>query len=618
MLLKPTLACLSRRPSSSSQSRTRSPLPAPQRQQRPQRPLPSQLHLMSGVVMQRTVSRGGVRSRENSSSPEGSLGDMEQGEPAASSSSGGELARVLPFVLVASLGSLLFGYHLGVINPALKPLSAELGMTSPALQGAAVSLLLAGACVGSFLGGSLADSLGRCAALRLASIPLCLGALACGMASSPTLLFAGRLVTGAGLGVSSSIVPLYISEISPIAHRGLLGCANQVSICSGILLALLVGLPLTNDPGFWRAMFLLGALPAALLFVLARSLPETPAWLARQGREAEAAAVATRLWGATGAESKAPAGEGEAGGGGATGSWPDLWLPEYRRATLLAVGLFFAQQFSGVNAVVFFSNAVFRSAGVTSDTLASAAVGAVNVLATAAAAPSLDARGRRPLLLASFLGMGLAMTVLAAVLSLPILAPFSVPLSVLGTLAYIASFAVGAGPVPSLLVAELYPPSMRGVGQSAAMLSHWVCAIMIGQGFLPAVEAFGVSASHARGSELLLRLTRTSNRFRLRPLCLRLPRGHRRHRALRARDAGSLLPAGGGADGRAVICLHLQRLQELDTECNRIHSKHHGGALITGQSTDRPGAPSTSHRAPSPSRCAALQNLLKIRKNISR
>jgi MFS family permease len=184
--------------------------------------------------------------------------------------------------------------------------------------------------------------------------------------------------------------------------------------------------------------------------------------------------------------------------------WADLAAPEAVRATSLAVGLFFVQQFSGINAVVFFSNSVFRSAGVTSDTLASAAVGLVNVLTTAAAAQSLDARGRRPLLLASFAGMALSMAVLAASLTLPALAPLAVPLSVGGTLVYIASFAAGVGPVPSLLVAELFPPTLRGKGQSAAMLSHWLCAIAIGQCFLPAVQAYGVGAVYAFFSSICL------------------------------------------------------------------------------------------------------------------
>jgi hypothetical protein len=210
------------------------------------------------------TSAGLPRSREASVSPDELASSAELGDSGNallnSPHSDGELRRVLPFVLTAALAALLFGYHLGVVNAALAPLSAELGLASPAAQGAVVSLLLLGACVGSFAGGTLADALGRREALRLACLPLCLGALACFSASTPTLLFAGRLITGAGLGITSAVAPLYISEVSPPAHRGLLGCVNQISICTGILLSQLAGLALT-----WRPMFALGALPAALL-----------------------------------------------------------------------------------------------------------------------------------------------------------------------------------------------------------------------------------------------------------------------------------------------------------------------------------------------------------------
>ena len=146
---------------------------------------------MSGVVVQRSSSRGLTasslpRSRESSSSPSSSPdAAMEEGEGQLEGAreDKGELLRVLPFVLCAAIAALLFGYHLGVVNAALQPLSLELGVASSAAQGLVVSLLLLGACVGSFVGGSLADALGRREALRLACLPLCLGALACGAAS---------------------------------------------------------------------------------------------------------------------------------------------------------------------------------------------------------------------------------------------------------------------------------------------------------------------------------------------------------------------------------------------------------------------------------------------------
>jgi MFS family permease len=163
----------------------------------------------------------------------------------------------------------------------------------------------------------------------------------------------------------------------------------------------------------------------------------------------------------------------------------------------LGCTLFLLQQLAGINAVVYFSSSVFRSAGLSSDTLASAAVGLVNLVGTAVAARALDGTGRRPLLLASFCGMAGSMALLALALTAPALAPYSGPLSLLGTLAFVAAFASGAGPIPALLVAELVPSRMRGKAQSAAMATHWAANLAVGQCFLPAVAAYGVGSVYA-------------------------------------------------------------------------------------------------------------------------
>jgi len=444
-------------------------------------PAPLRMSL-SSPSMQRTATR------LRATSPRG---DLEAPASSPSEPVDASVHRVLPFVAVASLGALLFGFHLGVINAALAPLSLELGLRTASEQGLAVSLLLVGACGGSFAGGALADGVGRREALRVAAVPLLLGSLLCGFATTASQLLAGRLITGLGLGVTSAVVPLYISEVSPPSHRGVLGSLNQILICAGILLALVAGLPLASNPDAWRNMFFLGAVPALLLLLLAPSIPETPAWLCNRGRASDAAASALRLWGESKAEAPAEApSERKAD----EGSWAQLLAPEYRKATSLAVGLYLLQQAAGINAVVFFSNSVFKAAGIANETLASAAVGLLNLVATALSAPQLDSRGRRPLLLTSFLCMALCMALLAAALSLKQLAGLSATLSLLGTLGYVAAFAIGVGPVPSLLVQELFPASMRSKGAAVAMLSHWTFAIAVGQYFPVAVEAVGVAA----------------------------------------------------------------------------------------------------------------------------
>jgi MFS family permease len=159
----------------------------------------------------------------------------------------------------------------------------------------------------------------------------------------------------------------------------------------------------------------------------------------------------------------------------------------------IGVVMFLLQQFSGINAIVFFSSSVFASAGITSGALASAAVGLINVIGTVGAASFMDRAGRKQLLKLSFTGMGLSMLIMALGLALPSLAPIAGSIALLGTLVYVLCFAAGAGPVPGLLVPEITGDRIRGTAVALAMGSHWVCNFFVGQMFLPAVSMFGVA-----------------------------------------------------------------------------------------------------------------------------
>ncbi|KAJ6738810.1 PLASTIDIC GLUCOSE TRANSPORTER 4 [Salix koriyanagi] len=197
----------------------------------------------------------------------GGGGDVEEGRPIKSDEDvnyvvppqqqqgKASTGTVLPFVGVACLGATLFGYHLGVVNGALEYLAKDLGIVeNTALQGWIVSTLLAGATVGSFTGGALADKFGRTRTFQLDAIPLTIGALLCATAHSVQTMIIGRLLAGIGIGISSAIVPLYISEISPTEIRGALGSVNQLFICIGILLALVAGLPLAGN-SIWYVLY---------------------------------------------------------------------------------------------------------------------------------------------------------------------------------------------------------------------------------------------------------------------------------------------------------------------------------------------------------------------------
>lgn len=402
---------------------------------------------------------------------------------------------VLPYVGVACLGAILFGYHLGVVNGALEYLAKDLGIAeNTVIQGWIVSTVLAGAFVGSFTGGSLADKFGRTKTFILDAIPLAVGAFLCTTAQSVQAMIIGRLLTGIGIGISSAIVPLYISEISPTEIRGTLGTVNQLFICIGILAALVAGLPLSGNPSWWRTMFGIALIPSVLLALGMAFSPESPRWLYQQGRISEAETSIKRLYGkervaeVMGDLEAASQGSSEPDAG-----WLDLFSSRYWKVVSIGAAMFLFQQLAGINAVVYYSTAVFRSAGISSDVAASALVGAANVFGTTVASSLMDKQGRKSLLLISFTGMAASMMLLSLSFTWKVLTPYSGTLAVLGTVLYVLSFSLGAGPVPALLLPEIFASRIRAKAVALSLGMHWITNFFIGLYFLSVVTKFGIS-----------------------------------------------------------------------------------------------------------------------------
>ncbi|KAJ9173049.1 hypothetical protein P3X46_016225 [Hevea brasiliensis] len=420
-------------------------------------------------------------------------GDIEEAAPIHPQTKSSGI--VLPFVGVACLGAILFGYHLAVVNGALEYLAKDLGIAeNTVLQGWIVSTLLAGATVGSFTGGALADKFGRTRTFQLDAIPLIIGAFLCTTAQSVQTMIIGRLLAGIGIGISSAIVPLYISEISPTEIRGALGSVNQLFICVGILLALVAGLPLAGNPLWWRTMFGIAALPAILLVLGMAFSPESPRWLFQRGKISEAEKSIRTLYGKERvAEIMLDLAVGGQGSAETEAGWFDLFSSRYWKVVSVGVALFFFQQMAGINAVVYYSTAVFRSVGIASDVAASALVGASNVFGTTVASSLMDRQGRKSLLITSFLGMAASMLLLSLTFTWKVLAPYSGTLAVLGTVCYVLSFSLGAGPVPALLLPEIFASRIRAKAVALSLGMHWISNFFIGLYFLSVVNKFGIS-----------------------------------------------------------------------------------------------------------------------------
>ncbi|KAL1551529.1 putative plastidic glucose transporter 2 [Salvia divinorum] len=315
--------------------------------------------------------------------------------------------RPLPHILVATISSFLYGYHLGVVNGTLESISVELGFSGSTLaEGLVVSTCLAGALLGSLFSGWISDGLGRRRAFQLCALPMIIGASMSATTHSLEGMLLGRFFVGTGMGLGPPVAALYVSEVSPAYVRGTYGSFTQIATCLGLMAALLIGIPAKNDTNWWRVCFWLSTIPAALLALLMEFSTESPHWLYKRGRIAQTEEELERLFGA--AHVKSAMAELLKSGNRADEAdavkFSELLYGRHFKVVFIGSALFAFQQLSGINAVFFFSSTVFKSAGVPSD-IGNICIGVVNLSGSIVAMILMDRLGRKLLLVASFLGM---------------------------------------------------------------------------------------------------------------------------------------------------------------------------------------------------------------------
>ena len=361
---------------------------------------------------------------------------------------------LLPSAVVANVGAFLFGYHTAVCNAPLAAMASDLGFASDdAIKGIVVSALVVGGAVGGLTVGGFSDTYGRKAALTAVSAPLVVGALTSATAPNVYAMIAGRFVTGLGVGASSQIVPLYLSEISPPALRGTLNGFRRLAYVFGCLAAFTLAAPLKDDggDGWWRPLFSDAAIPAAALAVGAFFIAqESPVWLLTQGEDSakESRRSLAALQNIKGRAAvawqnaiKAAVAKSESDDNGDTSNvtdapqnattetsvvnvdakgkeslsdWAQLFLEEKNRLPLtIGLGLCSLAAFSGSNTVIFYASTVFTQVGIVDPNILTWAVGIPNVAGGFIALALSDRMGRRPLLLASFGGMATCLGLLA-------------------------------------------------------------------------------------------------------------------------------------------------------------------------------------------------------------
>jgi sugar porter (SP) family MFS transporter len=395
--------------------------------------------------------------------------------------------------LTAALGGLLFGYDTGVISGALLFLRQAFHLSS-LMEGVVTSIALAGAAAGAAGAGGLADRFGRKPILLGTAVIFVIGGLVSAVAANLPTLLVGRLLVGIGIGVASMLTPLYLAETAPAKSRGAMVSLNQLMITVGILVSYLVGYAFAQA-GQWRWMLGLGALPGVVLAAGMLALPETPRWLAGHGRSEDAKAALGRL-GGTDADVAAALASLRA----------DLQRErlsqrrgELRRAGLrlpltIGIGLAIFQQITGINTVIYFAPTIFQGAGLSSASasiLATAGIGAVNVIMTLVAIRLIDRVGRRVLLLVGLGGMTVSLCVLAGGFQFGAQSAAIGWITTFSLAAYVGFFAIGLGPVFWLLISEIFPLAVRGRGMSFATIANWGFNLVVALTFLSLVDWLG-------------------------------------------------------------------------------------------------------------------------------
>ncbi|RCH54258.1 arabinose-proton symporter [Mucilaginibacter hurinus] len=395
----------------------------------------------------------------------------------------GSTGFVIKLTIVAALGGLLFGYDTAVIAGVIDLIKIKFDL-SPAMEGWAASCAIWGCIVGSSTAGYLSDRFGRKTILIVTALLFGISSIGAAVPSSLTEFVIFRIIGGVGIGAASMLSPLYISEIAPANIRGKLVSVYQLAIVIGINLIYFVNLKIAAlgelewkvETG-WRYMIASGLLPSLLFLVLLFIVPESPRWLIKKNRSDEAIDTLERVNGKD--EAQAVVQEVKESLGHEEGTVGELFKPGLRKAMIVGAVLALFSQITGINAIIYYGPKIFASAGATGDgpLLFTVIIGCINTVFTFIAIGFIDKLGRKTLLLWGVAGMiisliGTAYCFLTGAGAVWLMAFIFI---------YIASFAASLGPIPWVIISEIFPTKTRGIAMSFATTILWLGVVLITQ-----------------------------------------------------------------------------------------------------------------------------------------
>jgi len=386
-------------------------------------------------------------------------------------------ARIFFWSLTSALAGFLFGFDTVVISGAEKTIQALWGL-SPEVHGIAMASALYGTVIGSLIGGWPADRYGRKATLLWIGVLYFVGAVGSALATNVATFIAARAIGGLGIGISTVVAPMFISEIAPPKQRGRLAGMFQFNIVFGILVAFVSNALLAGvGENAWRWMLGVAAFPSLLYALLCFGLPESPRWLlSRKNDRAAAIHVLQRVEPElSGAEIAAQADEIAAASTEQVSSG-HFWTRRLRKPILLAFLIAFFNQLSGINAILYFAPRIFELTGLGAKAalLQSVGIGITNLIFTFVGLWLIDHLGRRTLLYIGSFGYIISLGLVAWAFFTQHYA--IVPVCIF---AFIASHAIGQGAVIWVFISEIFPNRHRAEGQTLGSSTHWIFAALL-------------------------------------------------------------------------------------------------------------------------------------------
>ncbi|KZD14809.1 sugar porter family MFS transporter [Oenococcus oeni] len=413
-----------------------------------------------------------------------------------------KLKYINKIAILATFGAFLFGYDTGVINGSLPFMARgdELNL-SPFMEGLVTSSLLFGAAIGAVIWGRLADRYGRKSILRVLAIIFFFSTLGSSIAPNSYVLIIGRLFMGLAVGGVAGIVPVYLGEMAPSNIRGSLVCQDQMMIVLGQLLAYVMNGILGNAFNvsyIWRFMIALAAIPAIILWIGTYIIPETPRWLAIEKKSDQALVVLRNTRDDKTADQdlkhieqniKKESSRGHA-------SLHDFHTPWIKRILIIGITIAVMQQLAGINIMMYYGTTILEKTGFSTKAalIANIGNGVLSVLGTTIYMFFLANRIKRRL--AWIGGFCFTTTILAAI---AILSHYAAGLSILPyivitcTMLFVFVDQMTLGPVCWLLLSEIFPFHVRGLGVGIATFGMWIMDFGVGFFFPILIEIFGLS-----------------------------------------------------------------------------------------------------------------------------